>query len=135
MQLTHIRLLVSDFRGCFRFYRDILRLTPEFGEESGSYAAFAAGHAKVALFKRELMAESVSTSEKPVDADCQDRTAVIVAVADVDAVAKRLHARGASFVNSPHDRPDWGVRCLHLRDPDGNLIEINQEIAFEAGGD
>ena len=134
MELTHVRLLVSSFPACFRFYRDVLGLTPDFGDESGVYADFAVGHAKIALFKRELMAESVSTSEKPADADCQDRAAVIVAVPDVDAVQKTLDARGASFVNPPHDRPDWGVRCLHLRDPDGNLIEINQEIPFEPEG-
>ena len=131
MELTHVRLLVSDLPACFRFYRDVLGLTPEFGDESGVYADFLVGHAKIALFKRELMAESVSTSGKPANANCQDLAAVIVAVPDVDALHKTLAARGASFVNLPHDRPDWGVRCLHLRDPDGNLIEINQEIPFE----
>lgn len=24
--------------------------------------------------------------------------------------------------------PDWGIRTAHLRDPDGNLIEINQPL-------
>jgi catechol 2,3-dioxygenase-like lactoylglutathione lyase family enzyme len=126
--------LVTDFPACFRFYRDVLGLTSEFGDESGVYADFAVGHAKIALFKRELMAESVSTSEKPADADSQDRAAVIVAVPDVDVIHETLDTRGASFVNLPHDRSDWGVRCLHLRDPDGNLIEINHEIPFEAQG-
>jgi hypothetical protein len=26
--LTHVRLLVDDFPACFRFYRDVLGLTP-----------------------------------------------------------------------------------------------------------
>lgn len=134
MDLTHIRLLVSDFPACFRFYRDVLGLTPCFGDESGAYADFAVGRAKIALFKRELMAASVATSELPEDTECQDRAAVVIAVPDVDAVHKTLEAQDASFLNPPHDRRDWGIRCAHLRDPDGNLIEINREIPFEPDG-
>jgi catechol 2,3-dioxygenase-like lactoylglutathione lyase family enzyme len=26
------------------------------------------------------------------------------------------------------DRPEWGIRTAHFRDPDGNLIEINQPL-------
>jgi hypothetical protein len=40
----------------------------------------------------------------------------------------RLGARGVSFLNEPHDRPDWGIRVLHLRDPDGLLIELNEPL-------
>jgi catechol-2,3-dioxygenase len=27
--------------------------------------------------------------------------------------------------------PGWGIRCFHLQDPDGNLIEINQHLPEE----
>jgi hypothetical protein len=29
------------------------------------------------------------------------------------------------------DRPDWGIRFVHLRDPAGNLIEVNCPIPME----
>jgi catechol 2,3-dioxygenase-like lactoylglutathione lyase family enzyme len=131
MELTHVRLLVVDFPACYRFYRDVLGLSSEYGDESGVYADFVAGPARIALFKRDLMADSVSTLDRPATADCQDRVAFIIGVPDVDAAHAMLESRGAKFVNPPHDRPDWGSRCLHLRDPDGNLIEIYHEIPFE----
>lgn len=28
----------------------------------------------------------------------------------------------------PKDYPDWGIRAAHVRDPDGNLIEIENEM-------
>jgi catechol-2,3-dioxygenase len=27
-------------------------------------------------------------------------------------------------VTEPKDMPDWGIRTFHLRDPDGNLVEV-----------
>jgi len=129
MELTHIRLLVSDFPGCFRFYRDVLGLAPGFGDENGVYAAFPVGAARIALFRRDLMAEAVGTQSRPAEAEAQDRVAVIIAVPDVDAAYEAIKNRGGSFINPPHDRPDWSIRCAHLRDPDGNLIEINKDFA------
>ncbi|MFE4603763.1 VOC family protein, partial [Kitasatospora indigofera] len=37
MELTQVRLLVDDFGSCFRFYRDVLGLTPQQDDESGPY--------------------------------------------------------------------------------------------------
>ena len=31
MKLTHVRLLVTDFPACFRFYRDVMGLTATWG--------------------------------------------------------------------------------------------------------
>ena len=36
-QSPHIRLLVSNFPACFRFYRDVLDFTPTFGAEDDVY--------------------------------------------------------------------------------------------------
>jgi catechol-2,3-dioxygenase len=33
MELTQVRLIVSDFPACFRFYRDVLGLKPQFDDE------------------------------------------------------------------------------------------------------
>jgi hypothetical protein len=32
--------------------------------------------------------------------------------------------------NNPHDRKDWGIRCFHLRNLDGNLIEVNKPFGM-----
>jgi catechol-2,3-dioxygenase len=31
----------------------------------------------------------------------------------------------------PASHPEWGIRTAYLRDPDGNLIEINSQIPHE----
>lgn len=128
MKLTHIRLLVTDFSGCFRFYRDILGLTVLFGDESSRYASFDAGGAEIALFNRDAMAEAVGTGALPTVAEAKDKAVLIIAVPDVDDAYKTVVARGGVFVNAPFDQHQWMVRCAHLRDPDGNLIEINKEM-------
>jgi len=128
LRLTHVRLLVTDFPACFRFYRDVLGFEVLWGEESGRYADFKAGDAIVALYDRRLMAEAVGAAGKPVEADAQDRALLNLAVEDVDAACEQLKARGVGFVTEPEDRPDWGIRTAHFRDPDGNLIEIYHDL-------
>jgi lactoylglutathione lyase len=128
MRLTHVRLLVDDFTACFRFYRDVLGFPVLWGDESGDYADFEAGDAKLALYRRRLMAEAVGNAGKPLAADAMDRAAVIFAVDSVDRFCDELRDKGVRLVTEPEDRPTWGIRAAHFRDPDGNLIEINTEL-------
>lgn len=128
LRYSYTRLLVSDFSACFRFYRDVLGLMPMFGDENGTYADFDAGGVAIALFSRQEMADAVGAGSLPSALDAQDHVALIFTVADVDAMATELASRGARFVREPHDRPDWGGRVAHFRDPDGTLIELFQSI-------
>ena len=47
---------------------------------------------------------------------------VVVPVPDVDATVAALPDR--SLVAEPADRPGWGLRSAYLRDPEGNLVEV-----------
>ncbi len=127
LTLTHVRLLVVDYKGCFRFYRDILGFKPGWGDEDSGYADFQAGGVKLALFSREAMARAVGAEKWPAETPSQDRVALIFRVDDLDETYRRLD-RGVAFGAEPQDRPDWGVRVAHFRDPDGNLIEVNQDL-------
>ncbi len=127
-RLPHVRLLVSDFPACFRFYRDVLGFAAGLGSEDDVYTEFSIGDQTLALFRRDLMAEAVGAAGKPAMADAQDRTALILATDDVDKAAAALRARGVALVAEPQDRPEWMVRTAHFRDPDGNLIEINSPL-------
>jgi len=128
LRSPHVRLLVSDFPACFRFYRDILGFTAGFGSEDDVYTEFSIGDQTLALFRRDLMAEAVGAAGKPATADAQDRAALVFATDDVDRAAAELRERGVTLTAGPQDRPDWMVRTAHFRDPDGNLIEINSSI-------
>jgi lactoylglutathione lyase len=56
-----------------------------------------------------------------------------------DEVCARLKDKGVVFFNEPHDRKEWNARVAHLRDPDGNVIELYNErmdgASFPEGAD
>ena len=125
---SHIRLLVIRFKDCFLFYRDILELPVRYGDENSDYAEFKTDAIHIALFKRILMANVVDKADHLLDAAIQDRVALVLRVDDVTTVYKKLMAKGVEFVTGPVERKEWGCRTSHLRDPDGNLIEINGDL-------
>ena len=132
MHLTHIRLLVSDFDACFRFYRDVMGLEAVWGEEGSGYADFKVGEGlALALFERQAQAEAVGTDHLPSKATSQDRVSLVFGSDDLDADFQSLKGRGVQVVAEPADHPEWGIRVAYLRDPDGNLIEINSPIPHE----
>jgi catechol 2,3-dioxygenase-like lactoylglutathione lyase family enzyme len=100
------------------------------GQEDGTYADFDAGGHKLAMFRRELMAEAIG-ADKPIPRIAQqDYDCLVFAVDDVDRQYQNLLDKGVKPLNQPHDRKDWGIRCFHFRDPDGNLIEVNQDFGI-----
>lgn len=129
MKLTSIRLLVTDFDACHRFYVDIMGFTPRFGDPDGPYEEFDTGSgALLALFKRELMAAAVpGMTEKP-GKTCGDSVVFTLEVDDVDRVFNDLTEKGVIFDGEPRDQPVWRLRVAHFRDPCGNLIELNAPL-------
>jgi lactoylglutathione lyase len=129
MKLTFVRLLVDDFGACFRFYRDVIGFRPTFGDEDGGYADFDAGaDVSLALFVRQHQTDHIGA---PADAN-GDKVVVVLEVDDVDAAIEEVRGRGAPVSAEPADRRDWGIRVAYVRDPDGNLIELNHPIPMEA---
>jgi catechol 2,3-dioxygenase-like lactoylglutathione lyase family enzyme len=123
VELTQVRLLVSDFTACFRFYRDVLGLSPEPAEERGPYAKFSlpTGRAALALQTREHFEKELPD----LVAGSADRALIVLKVDDVDALVLATRTRGAEIVREPADA--WGrLRAAYLRDPEGNLIELQQ---------
>jgi catechol 2,3-dioxygenase-like lactoylglutathione lyase family enzyme len=125
MELTHIRLLVNDIEACREFYKNRLGLNETLAVVEGIYYEFAAGDCILALYKRELM-ESVAGVA--VGSAAADKVVLTFNVTDVDATHGDLLARGVQFVTPPHDQEAWVLRVAHLRDPEGNLIEINAPL-------
>jgi lactoylglutathione lyase len=128
MELTQIRLIVSDFPAAFRFYRDVLGLTPQDPSDAGPYAKFSLpqGSAAIALHDRadlaQVLPELTSTSEGG------ERTLIVIKVDDVNATLAQLRERGAKIEKDASER--WGrLRVAYLRDPEGNLIELQQWLA------
>jgi len=129
IQSVHARLLVADYGACFRFYAQVLGLTATFGNEESGYADFRAGEAGFALFDAREMAAAVGAGKAAVEPSSRERVSLVFAVANVDAACEELQARGAPLAAPPTDHAEWGIRTAHFRDPDGNLVEINQALA------
>ena len=130
LRLTHLRLFVSDVQACQSFYRDIFGLEVLWEDEDGHYVSFKTGEIVLALNRREALAEALAdkAGPSPFSVKTQDPLGLIFAVDDVDAAYQELTNQGIAFVTEPTDRPQWGIRTAHLRDPDGNLIEINHPL-------
>ena len=116
MRLTHVRLRVDDFGETFAFYRDVLRLEPSFGDETGPYASFATEPATLSIFTRDGQRETADL--RPAG----DSVVVPLEVEDVDESARALG------LAEPTSRVDWGIRVAYLRDPAGNLLELYTSI-------
>ena len=132
MDALHPRLLVTRFAEMFGFYQAVL---PEMlgaklmrGGPEGPYANWdVEDQAILVLFDRAVMARLAGTSDLSTHAaPAQDHTMFVCRVADVDSGAALCVRNGATLVVGPTDRPEWGptLRTAHLRDPEGNLIEL-----------
>ena len=131
MKIDHVRLLVTHFAECFRFYRDAIGLTVKWGTETDTYGSFTGENKAVvnlAIFDRRSMAEAIGNDHLPIDSTGQDKSMLIIGVEDVDAVVAKIQELGVNIIHGPHNYPDWGMRSAYLRDPDGNLIELTSGI-------
>ncbi|GAB3799223.1 VOC family protein [Virgibacillus kimchii] len=125
MKLDNTRLLVSNFDDCLHFYQEILGLKLTWGERGGNYANFDAGGGKVlGIFKKELMAEAAGTADLPNNRSTQDNFALIFEVDNLEKTVKKMKERGGYMETAIQNRPLWGIRTAHIRDPDDNLIEL-----------
>ncbi len=76
------------------------------------------------------MAEAIGNSDMPLPENSREKVAIILNVDNVDETYKELQLRGVEFINQPTDMGGWGgMRTVHLRDVDGNLIELFSELA------
>ncbi|MGW1889046.1 VOC family protein [Streptomyces sp. NPDC002004] len=124
MELAQVRLLVTDFRACYHFYADVLGLKPQSGAVDGPYEKFSptTGSAGIALQDRAMMAEILGELKDTVNGH---RSLVVLRVDDLDAYCAEITSRGAVLIHGPAAMTDR-MRVAHLRDPEGNLVEIQE---------
>ena len=127
MELTapdYVILIVEDLDRALGFYTGVLGL--RLGHRSGDYAQLDTGATRLALYTRNAMANTLGMSLQAPDAHAPGFE-IGFKVADVDAAIDELIARGATPVAPPTDR-FWGQRTAYVRDPDGHLIELAQDL-------
>ncbi len=125
MKFSNVRLLVQDYRKCFDFYTQKLGFEPLWDIEE-CYGAFkvADGIEGLAIFLSDYMAPVAGNTNQVQPAGCREKSMISFEVENVDETYGELQAKGVSFINEPTDMPGWGMRVVHLRDPEENLIEL-----------
>jgi catechol 2,3-dioxygenase-like lactoylglutathione lyase family enzyme len=122
-----VMIVVRDLAMSVAFYQHTLGFTL-LGQQA-HIAALGLGN-----FSLYLFTHSPPTPDKPTisltNLNGADTTPVIVdlLVSDCQAAYERLHARGVAFLTPPHT-PPWGGRRCFVRDPDGYLIELEENAA------
>lgn len=133
MRFSNVRLLVKDFKKCFRFYNEQLGFEPAWGDENDCYASFkvADGIEGFALFLSDYMAPAVGNEDKSQPSGGREKMMVSFEVKNVDETYELLQKKGVAFINQPTDMAGWGMRTVHLRDPEDNLIELFTPLITE----
>ena len=131
MKFNNVRLLVKDYKKCFEFYTEKLGFEAEF--DLGVYASFkvADGIEGLAIFVSDLFAPVVGNADKSQPTNCREKMMISFEVENVDETYNALLAKDVTFINQPTDIPDWGMRVVHLRDPEENLIELYTPLKTE----
>lgn len=131
MKLSNIRLLVTDFDNCYAFYHEILDLECSWGKPGENYASFNIGiPSGLAIFKAELMSDaSIGITGADKTPATNDKAVVVFEVENVDQLFDQLKHKGIASLTAPKDMAAWGIRVIHFRDPENNLIEVFSPIA------
>jgi predicted enzyme related to lactoylglutathione lyase len=129
MELAQVRLLVSDFPACYRFYGDVLGLKPQAGAEQGPYEKFTpgGGGAGIALQDRGVMAEVLG---EVAESASGHRSLVVLRVDDLDAYCAEVEDRGGDLVHGPAPMTER-MRVAHLKDPEGNIVELQEWLLLQ----
>ena len=122
--LDYVVLIVSDLERALAFYTGSLGLGIQ--HRAGSYAQLNAGTTRLSLYTRDAMAETLGSALDP-PSPAAPAFELGFKVADCDAAFAELVAAGAPAAAAPTTRP-WGQRTAYVRDPDGNLIELAQDV-------
>jgi len=127
-----LRLLVENFDESFKFYSENIGLKVIWGKPGDVYASFDIGDGReIGLFKAELMEAAISDLGSRCSNEYRDKIAIILNVDDVDESYHKIKETGVDFLNQPVDIAAWGMRVVHFRDNEGNLIELCSPLKNE----
>jgi catechol 2,3-dioxygenase-like lactoylglutathione lyase family enzyme len=122
--LDYVVLIVTDLDRSLSFYTGTLGLTLKHRAET--YAQLDAGTTRLGLYARDAMRTTLGVEFAPPSPGAP-AFELGFKVSDCDAAFAELVAAGVSPVTPPTTRP-WGQRTAYVRDPDGNLIELAEDL-------
>lgn len=127
-QYTYTRLNVEDFKASRAFYVDILGLEVVFEDSKEDYVELDGGGVKITLFRRDKLGEFMQSEE--YKGDDVDSPAVVLTfcVSNLEKALKHLQENGYAAQGKTTSYSDRGFKSNYVRDPDGNIVEIEEMI-------
>ena len=137
----HTGIVVSDLERMLKFYRDCLGLKVEReNTESGPYIDKLTGlkDAQVITVKLsipggaliELLSFKSSAKAHTPESQIDNPgfSHISLTVGNIEAEYQRLFDKGIKFISSPQISPKGYAKVAFCRDPEGNLIELVEEL-------
>jgi len=118
-------LWIEDLERSKDFY--VQKLGLKLSHEDSTSVALTLGDDMILLVTLESARDMLHGAPVATPKDRPSTSEYCLFVDDVDAWFERLSDLGVDFFIAPTDRY-WGRRTAHLRDPDGWIWEISQEI-------
>jgi catechol 2,3-dioxygenase-like lactoylglutathione lyase family enzyme len=133
LKYVYTRLNVRDYAACKLFYQDVLGFKVSSANDAEEYAELDAGATKITILNRARLKDFMDSIET-VTYDAHDAKIVLTfAVPNLDEAIAQLKAKGVAIVSSPWQHPEEGLAggfiTACFRDPDGNLIELEQFLS------
>jgi len=136
MKFCNVRLLVKDYKKMFEFYTQKLGFKARWNTEGyDSFEVTAEGFEGegLAICSSDLVAQFIGNADKAQPVGCREKSMISFETENVDETYKALLAKGVEFINEPTDWTDAGMRVVHLRDPEENLIELYTPLEGTCG--
>lgn len=141
IKLRHIGIVVKDLQDSLKFYQELLGLpvvkdmleTGPFIEEILGFKSAqvrtvklqTSGNGIVELLDYRIP-ESPASPEKKLHQN--GLTHFALTVVHIDSLHKKLTDAGVEFISPPRLSPDAKAKVAFCRDPEGNFIELVEEI-------
>lgn len=124
--LDHLVLTVRDLDATLVFYRDALGMEARRFGNRGERVALHFGSQKINLHEAGKEFEPKADRPTPGSGDL-----CLLTDEPVEGLKANLEASGQTVIDGPVQRNGATARLvsIYLRDPDGNLIEIANEVA------
>ncbi|GGV21990.1 extradiol dioxygenase [Streptomyces longisporoflavus] len=112
-------IITPDLERLLRFYRELLGAeevsrTPQ--EGPAFFVDLCVGDSQLGV-----------VSDTSVPLDTPQRILLSMAVETVDDLLERVESLGGEVLGPANDMP-WGQRVAHIKDPDGNAVNLTQTI-------
>jgi predicted enzyme related to lactoylglutathione lyase len=135
MNLKYIctRLNVENYTDCKLFYQDVLGFKVSSADDAQEYAELDAGTTKITILNRARLKDYIDSIESATYDRRDAKMILSFAVPDLDDAIEQLKSKGVPIFSSPWQFPEEGLAggfiTACVRDPDGNIIELEQILS------